>query len=109
MALDKFAYSVPSFNFKGDQSIKTGLGACCSITITIVVLFYALLKLIQLLEGNNPTVAAFPVDTKFDVENPVNLNEIGFKVAFQFTSWDRKAFKQALTDDPNYVKMIVVA
>ena len=44
--LDKFSDSVPSFNFKGDQSIKTGLGAFCSITISIIVFYYALLKFI---------------------------------------------------------------
>ena len=44
--LDKFSDSVPSFNLKGDQSIKTGLGAFCSITISIIVFYYAMLKFI---------------------------------------------------------------
>ena len=42
MELDKFADAVPNFNFRGDQSVKTGLGACCSIAITTIVLIYAL-------------------------------------------------------------------
>ena len=46
MSLDKFSESVPSFNFRGDQNTKTGLGSCCSITITFIVLYYALLKFI---------------------------------------------------------------
>ena len=46
MDLDKFSVSVPSFNFKGDQSIKTGVGAFCSILISIIVFYYALLKYI---------------------------------------------------------------
>ena len=61
MALDKFSYSVPSFNLRGDQNIKTGLGAFCSIALAVVVLFYALLKFIQLQERHNPTIATFPV------------------------------------------------
>ena len=35
-----------SFNLKGDQSIKTELGAFCSIVITIIMLGYALLKFV---------------------------------------------------------------
>ena len=46
MDLDKFSDTVPTFNIGGDQSIKTGIGAFCSITISIVVLYYALLKFI---------------------------------------------------------------
>ena len=46
MSFDKFSQSVPSFNFRGDQTIKTGLGAFCSISISIVVFYYALLKFI---------------------------------------------------------------
>ena len=48
MDFDKFSDSVPSFNFRGDQSIKTGFGAFCSVVISIIVLYYALLKFIQL-------------------------------------------------------------
>ena len=46
MDLDKFSVAVPSFNFRGDQSIKTGVGAFCSILISIIVFYYALLKYI---------------------------------------------------------------
>ena len=48
LSLDKFSDAVPSFNFKGDQSIKTNVGAFCSIFISIVVLNYALLKFVDL-------------------------------------------------------------
>ena len=92
MALDKFSDPVPSFNFKGDQTIKTGLGAFCSILISIIVLYYSLLKFIQLQERQNPNIASFPVESKFDIDNPLNLNKINFKAAFQFyapnyTTW----------------------
>ena len=82
MAFDKFSDSVPSFNFRGDQSIKTGLGACCSIAITIVVLYYALLKFLQMSERQNPTIATFPVGTEYNFEHQLNLNEINFRAAF---------------------------
>ena len=97
MSLDKFSDAVPSFNFKGDQSIKTNVGAFCSIIISIVVLYYALLKFIQLQQGHNPTIATFPVETKFDVDNPINLNDINFKAAFLFSGGE----------DPNFVKTII--
>ena len=88
MSLDKFSDPVPSFNFKGDQSIKTNVGAFFSIIISIVVLYYALLKFIHLQQGHNPMIATFPVETKFDVNNPINLNDINFKVAFDFSAYD---------------------
>ena len=88
MSFDKFSYSVPTFNFRGDQSIKTGLGSCCSMVLTITVLYYALLKLIQLQGRNNPNIAAFPVEAAFDVDNPINLNDIGFRAAFSFTAYN---------------------
>ena len=84
MDLDKFSDTVPSFNFKGDQTVKTGLGAFCSITISIIVLYYALLKSIHLSERKNPTIATFPVETKFESENPLNLNDMNLRMAFQF-------------------------
>ena len=92
IAFDKFSYAVPSFNFRGDQSIKTGLGAFCSMIITIIVLYYALLKLIQLQGRNNPTIAAFSVETSFDVDNPINLNDIGFRAAFSFTAYNHTSY-----------------
>ena len=101
MDLDKFSDSVPTFNFHGDQSIKTGLGAFCSALISLIVLYYALLKFIQLEERQNPNIATFPVDAKFDEETPLNLNEIDFKIAFGFSK-DREEL-----DDPRYVKTIV--
>ena len=104
--LDKFSDSVPSFNFKGDQSIKTGLGAFCSITISIVVFYYALLKFLVLSERQNPTIATFPVDTEFDKDNPLDLNEINFKVAFQFSVFNHTTDSWKILNDPNYVKAI---
>ena len=59
MELDKFSDSVPSFNIKGDQSIKTELGAFCSIVITIIMLGYALLKFVELIERKNPNIAVY--------------------------------------------------
>ena len=38
------------------------------------------------------------MEKSFDVENPLNLNEINFKIAFAFTGSDM------LFGDPKYVK-----
>ena len=105
--LDKFSDTVPSFNYKGDQSIKTGIGAFCSITISIIVFYYALIKFIQLLERQNPTIATFSHETKFDPKNPLNLNAINFKAAFQFTAYDSSTYDFVEKNDPNFVKMVV--
>ena len=41
---DMLAQPVPTFNIKGEETIKTNLGAFCSILIAILVLSYAILK-----------------------------------------------------------------
>ena len=107
MNLDKFSDSVPSFNFRGDQSIKTGLGAFCSILISIIVFYYALLKFIQLEERQNPTIGTFSVDDKYDSENPIILKDVKFKAAFNLIGRDPENGKNVSKDDPNFVKMIV--
>ena len=78
------------------------MGGFCSALISIVVLYYALLKFIQLKERQNPNITTFPVLANYYEDSPLNLNEIDFKIAFSFES---KA-KQVI-DDPRYVKAIV--
>ena len=107
LALDKFSYSVPSFNLRGDQSIKTGLGAFCSVALSIVVLFYALLKFIQLQERHNPSIATFPVEISFGKEDPINLNAINFKAAFQFLGMNQSTGQTEVKDDSRFVKMLI--
>ena len=107
MELDKFSDSVPSFNLKGDQSIKTELGAFCSIVITIIMLGYALLKFVQLLERKNPNISIYQDEISFGEENPLNLNALNFKAAFRFDSVDPETEEVVSLDDPNFVKLIV--
>ena len=55
----------------------------------------------------NPIIATYPVDTKYDKENPLNLNEINFNFAFIFNGWDSSEMIHREKGDPNFVKAIV--
>ena len=69
-----------------------------SLTVT-----YAILKCIQLLNRENPTINDYPIEEYFGVAETVNLNEIEFKFAFSY----RNRETHSLVDDPSYVKYIV--
>ena len=65
-----------------------------------------MLKFLVLSERQNPTIATFPVDTKFDKDNPLDLNEINFKVAFRFSHFNWTTLSYVSIHDSNYVKVI---
>ena len=67
-----------------------------------------MLKFLVLYVRQNPTIATFPVDTKFDPDNPLDLNEINLKLAFQFNYYDETTSSIVNLNDPNYVKMITI-
>ena len=47
------------------------------------------------------------METKFDSEDPLNLNAINFKFAFQFTGYDSKDEEPKILDDPKFVKIVI--
>ena len=71
---DHFAEPVPTFNVKGEETIKTKVGAFVSMMILVAVFYYGLLKSIDLESRGNPSIATYPITTVFDKENPINLN-----------------------------------
>lgn len=94
---------MPAFNYKGEETIKTTLGAAISMLIFVVVLAYSMLKMTLLLERSDPIIAKYTQDAFFSVDDPLDFRSMNNKIAFAFQSYMSKEFK----DDPRYVKWFV--
>ena len=55
--LDIFGIPIPSFNLKGRMSVQTGTGGVVSFIILLIMVLYASLKFIHLIEKENPNVS----------------------------------------------------
>ena len=53
---DNFAGDIPTFNLKGETKVKTMIGCISTLAIMILVLAYALMKVIHLVERRNPQI-----------------------------------------------------
>ena len=60
------------------------------------------MKFIQLLQHHNPNISSFTEVTIFEKQNPLELNDINFKVAFKFSSF------YDLLDDPSKYRTIIL-
>ena len=99
---DKFGKPIPSFNLKGETNVKTVIGGIMSLLVSITVLIYSTIKMIQLVNNSNPELGVVTSLGYIQPEEKVNLNEINFRMAFVvegFSDRKRKA-------DPRYVKYI---
>ena len=101
--IDSFGQKIPSFNLKGKTRVNTFFGGIITVAVLTLTLSYAILKAIHLVARKNPTINNYMIQSHFDALETVNLNEIGFKVAFSF----RNLFTAELIDDSRYVKWIV--
>ena len=71
--------------------------------IAILVLFYASIKLIQLIEKKNPVISTYDKVYPTDYESPINLNELGYRVAIVVKDvWPEKKSR----DDPAFIKHV---
>ena len=100
---DNFAGDIPAFNLKGETKVKTMIGGCATLAIIVLVLAYATMKLIHLVERRNPQITQHTTLAALDVEKTVNMKEIGFRMAFTMENYLTKE----TIDDPRYVKWIV--
>ena len=82
---DMLAKPIPTFNVKGEETIKTNLGAFMSMVIAITVMYYSALKFVQLYTRHNPAISTYPIDRVYDIENPTNLNASNLMPAFKFS------------------------
>ena len=108
-----FAQPIPSFNVKGEETIKTNLGGAVSVMIAVLVLLYSVHKFGGLYNRSSPAIASYPIDTVVDEKNPIDLNASKLMPAFSFGTWgydyesEEHTFETKF--DPRYVKLVVQA
>ena len=86
---DQFGQPIPSFTLKGQETTKTGLGACLSLMMTILVLSYAIVKFNHLVIHHNPNIATYPINAVYaEWTEPFNFTSTNLRPAFGFIKWD---------------------
>ena len=83
------------------------------MSLTVLVLSYALIKLNHLVTHNSPNISTFPTDRVYDESTPFDLNSSTLKPAFMiqgvsYDDWGTLIFSD-LDDfaDPRYVKLVI--
>lgn len=100
--LDSFGMEVPGFNFKGESKINTALGGVLTSAILICTLAYAVVKMNQLVAGDNPTIVEFFIPDYYSKLDRVRPGEKGFRIAYSVEGY----LDEERKDDPRYTKWI---
>ena len=79
--VDMFGAEIPEFNIRGDRSVKTNIGGCCSIIIICVSLLYAAHKFNHVITRHNPQVVSYEVTDAFGVDDRFKTSESDFMLA----------------------------
>ena len=82
-----FAARVPSFNIRGQDSIKTTIGTCMSMIIVCLTLGFSLIKLQHMLLKKNPDIIKFTEEKAFDAGTKYSLTDHGFIAAISVENW----------------------
>lgn len=69
-------------NVDGKKKIKTLPGGITSVFLTFVILGFLIQKSLIVFNRSNPIISLTEEEGAFDASNEVNLDEIGFKIAF---------------------------
>ena len=94
---------MPTFNVDGESKINTVVGGILTCIIFITTLLYAGIKLDQLLSKGNPNINYTNIDDYISPEERLDLNEIGFRMAWSVEGNLDKKNK----NDSRYVKWMV--
>ena len=94
---------MPGFNMRGRTLVYTLSGGILSFMVALVILSYGAIKLVQLLQRENPNVSEVLSLNVFDNTEVVSLTDIGFKIAFSIEGY----LDQQMKDDPRYIKYLV--
>ena len=73
---------MPAFNIDGETKINTIVGGILTALIFMTGLLYAGVKLDQLLNRDNPNINFTDIDDYYNLEERLDFNEIGFKIAW---------------------------
>ena len=81
-SLDIFGQELPSFNLKGNPGIKTVAGGLMTILIMVIAILYASMRLVILVNGDNPQINIFTSRNLVPNDENLNLNDINYRMAF---------------------------
>ena len=85
---------------KGESEVRTNIGGISTILVILMVLSYALNKLVILIDRKDVSITEHRDISVYPLTKTVNVNEIGFRMAFTVENYlDNK-----LINDPRYVK-----
>ena len=98
-----FGRSLPTFNLKGDDMVKTYFGGLMTVCIVFVMIAYATIKFSHLIDKHNPNLAQYTEKNIYDLNDVINLNDINFRFAFTVEGYLDREMKA----DPAYVKYLV--
>lgn len=101
--IDIFGTDLPGFKLKGKAQVYTACGGLLTTCISIVLLLFASLKFIHLVDHYNPNVSQIQQQAYFTEEDVFNAREENFRVAFSLEGYSDKKSKL----DPRYVKSFV--
>ena len=100
--IDVFGAKLPAFNIQGQTQVLTVSGGILTALLSVVFIGYASLKLTHLMDKKNPLIAELKETNFYDFNTRINLNEIGYKMAFTVEGY----LDSKIKDDPKYVKLL---
>jgi hypothetical protein len=98
-SFDKFKKPV-RLNFKGREEIGTFYGVAVSVLLTALLCAYSVEKFLQMVNRDNTNIQVNVVPDSFDSVDFVELDKIGFKIAFTVMNFKTRE----VLDDPTYVQ-----
>ena len=101
--IDIFGTDLPMFNLKGESKVFTLVGGVFTVIIVCIWLVYATIKFEHMITKHNPLISEVNEQNFFDYETRLNLQQIGFKMAFSIEGYLDSKTK----DDERYVKILV--
>ena len=80
--MDLYAHPLPTFNIQGAQKVSSCDGFTFSAILYLLVLGYAVSRLVVVFGDGNPTYSTYKIESKYDLNEGVNLDDFGFQIAF---------------------------
>ena len=101
-SFDIFSKPSPSFNYRGQSSVKTYCGTLCSWIVLVIVIIYASIKSIHLESRRGPIIAQYAEPSPYGKDFPISMKKKHARFAFSFEGFRDNKMKI----DPTYVKWI---
>ena len=96
---DMFGQPLPTFNVRGEEFLKTKFGAFVTMLLLTSIIMYGMLKFIQMESRANANISEYEERQTFDQNNPINQNQIGFRMAFAMRSFSMETLKYEFKND----------